>query len=128
MAQHIEQSDLVGTTVARRSTEAHESVFSQPPTSAANDNVREGSSPLVTFPEGLTGFPRGQQEPIRRHPKETDWPAFLRERIESPPPLQERFFSSWKMTLYVATVSIVEFGWLYLLWLALIRSVQWTLS
>src|SRR5882672_3875126 len=56
MAQHIEQSDLVGTTVARRSTEAHESFFSQPPTSAANDNVREGSPTIGQCISGGLGW------------------------------------------------------------------------
>ena len=128
MAQHIEQDHPVGTTVARRSTGAHDSFSGQPPTPAANDNDCEGPWPQIQFPEGLTAIPGGQQEPIRRDPTESAWPSFLREEVDSPQPVQEGFRSFWKTTLYMATVSIAEFGWLYLLWLALVRSVQWTLS
>jgi len=73
-------------------------------------------------------MPGGQQEPIRRNPTESVWPSFLREEVDSPQPVQEGFRSLWKTTLYMGTVSIAEFGWLYLLWLALVRSVQWILS
>ena len=110
MAQHIEQDDPVGTKVARRSIGAHESFFKQPPTSAANDNDCEGPWPLVPFPEGL----------------------FLSEGVATPQLVQEGFRSSWRATLsrlaYAATVSIAMFGWLYLLWLALVSSVQMILS
>jgi hypothetical protein len=127
MAQHIEQDVLIGTTVAQRSAATNDSFFRHPPTSVANDNVRNGPWPLVPFPEGLAGDPSGQQEPIRRHPTETAWPSFLREGVDNPRPVQKDFRSSWKPTLYVATVTIAEFGWLYLLGLTLVRSVQWIL-
>jgi hypothetical protein len=107
---------------------ADESFSTPPPASAANDNDCEGSWPLVPLSEGLTAILGGQPESIRRDPPESAWPFFLREGVDSPQPVQERFRSFWKTTLYVATVSIVEFGWLYLLWLALVRSVQWMLN
>jgi hypothetical protein len=104
MAQHIEQDDPVGTTVARRSTGAW-----QPPTSAANDNDCEGPWPLVPFPEGL----------------------HLCEGVGTPQPVRERF-TSWRAPLsrlaYAAAVLIAMFGWLYLLSLALVSSVQKILS
>jgi hypothetical protein len=126
MGQHIEQDVLIGTAMTRRSIGANQSVSGQPPTSAANDNDCEGPWPLVPFPEGLTAIPGGQQEPIRRDPTGSVWPSFLREEVDSPQPVQESFRSL--TTLYMGTVSIAEFGWLYLLWLALVRSVQWILS
>ena len=109
MAQHIEQDDPVGTTVARRRTGAHESFSRQPPTSAANDNDCEGPWPLVPFPEGL----------------------HLCEGVATPQPVRERF-TSWRAPLSrladAAAVLIAMFGWLYLLSLALVCSVQKILS
>jgi|SRR6266478_9435286 len=117
MTRHIKQDEP-----------AHESISRPPLTPAANDNDCEGPWPLVPFPEGLTAILGGQQEPIRRDLTESAWPFFLREGVDSPQPDQERFRSFWKTTLYLATVSIAEFGWLYLHWLVLVRSVQWILS
>jgi hypothetical protein len=120
-APRIEPVDQVAT-AARRSTEQHQGVFSQQSTLATNDNFPDGFRPLAPFTDGFSGTPiAGTNATAAAEPV---WPAFL--RAESPA-LQERCFS-WKATLYVAVVSIVEFSWLYLLWLALLSSVQWMLS
>jgi hypothetical protein len=113
MTSHIKQDDPDGTTVTRRGTGAHQRFPEQPPTSAANDNDCESSWPLVPFPESAC-------------------PSLFYEEVTTPQAVQSGFRSSWRATLgrlaYVAVVSIAMFGWLYLLWLALVSSVQGILS
>jgi hypothetical protein len=125
---HIKQDDPDGTTVTRRGTGAHQRFPEQPPTSAANDNDCEGPWPLIPFPEGLNGTPSGQQ--IRRLSTESARP--LNEEVTIRRAVQAGFRSSWRATLarlaYAVAVSIAMFGWLYVLWLALVSSVQWILS
>jgi hypothetical protein len=109
MAQHIKQEDSVGISVARPSTGAPESFSKQPPPSVADDNVCDGPWPLVPFPEGL--LCAGGATPQRA---------------------QEGPRSSWKATsgklAFAATALIAMLGWLYLLWLAVVSSVEKILS
>jgi hypothetical protein len=113
MTSYIKQDDPDGTTVTRRGTGARKRFPEQPPTSAANDKDCEGSWPLVPFPK-------------------TACPSLLYEEVITPRVVQASFRSSWRATLgrlaYLAVVSIAMFGWLYLLWLAPVSSVQGILS
>jgi hypothetical protein len=107
MTIHIKKDDPDVATVTQRGTE-------QAPACAANDNDWEGSSPLVPLPEGRLGVPSGLQESNRLSTESA---------CRSP----ASFRSSWRATLgklaYVVAVSIAMFGWLYLLWLALVSGV-----
>jgi len=109
MAQQIKREDSVGVSVARPSTGTPESASRRPLPSVAGDNVCDGPWPLVAFPKGL-----------------------LRAGGATPQRAQEGPRSSWKATsgklAFAATALIAMFGWLYLLWLAVVSSVEKILS
>jgi len=71
-------------------------------------------------------MPSGQPEPTRRQLIDSAFPSIPYEEVTNPQALQVG--SSWRAmsaTLaYVAAVSVAMLGWLYLLWLALISSMQ----
>jgi hypothetical protein len=107
MAQQIKREDSVGISVARASTGAPESSSRQPLPSVADDNVCDG--PLVPFPKGLLCAGGATPQRAQVGPR-----------------------SSWKATsgklAFAATALIAMFGWLYLLWLAVVSSVEKILS
>ena len=108
MAQ-IKREDAVGVSVARPSTGTPESSSRQPLPSVAANNVCDGPWPLVPFSKGL--LCAGGATPQRA---------------------QEGRRSSWKASsgklAFAATAFIAMFGWLYLLWLAVVSSVEKILS
>jgi hypothetical protein len=108
MAQQIKREDWVGVSVAR-CTGTPESSSRGPLPSIADDNVCDGFWPLVPFPKGLLSA--GGATPQRS---------------------QEGPRSSWKATsgklAFAATAFVAMFGWLYLLWLAVVSSVEKILS
>jgi hypothetical protein len=103
MAQQIKREDSVGVSVTPESSSR------QPLPSVARDNVCDGPWPLVAFPKGL-----------------------LCAGGDTPQRAQEGPRSSWKATsgklAFAATALIAMFGWLYLLWLAVVSSVEKILS
>ena len=130
MTQPIKQDDPDGTSVARRGAGAHPS-FPGERNISANDNDFEGSWSLVPSASAFNSIRSGQQEPIQRHSTEGASPS-LYEVVNTSQAAQAGFRSSWRATLvrlaYVAAISAAMFGWLYLLWLALLSSVQGILS
>ena|SRR5438270_3288860 len=118
MTQHSKQDE---TTALQRSIGARPGFPRKPPTSA-NDNNRDGPWPLIPFPERLDAIPTGHQELFHRL-------STQHEEATAEQTVQASFrSSSWRTTLglgaYVVGASIAMFGWLYLLWLALITSVN----
>jgi len=86
--------------------------------------IAKGRWPLAPFPEGHLGIPTGQQEMNRQLSTESACPFLLYEEVTTPDGLRP----SWRATLgrlaYVAVVSIAMFGWLFVLWLALVSLVS----
>jgi len=117
---NIKQNDPESATATRRDTRGYHRLREQPPTFAANDNSSECPWPLVPFPEGHLGISGALQELNR--------PCLFFEEVETPQVVQVGFRYSWSWLAYVAVVSIAMFGWLYLLWLGLVSSVQAILS
>lgn len=128
MSQQIAQDGTNGPIVIQRSTGAHQSSSGQPSTLAANDNVFEGPWPLVPFPEVPNAVRSGQQESIGRLAPESASSFFPYEEVTVPQAVQDGFRSPWTATLgrlvYVAAVSVAMFGWLYLLWRAVVALTE----
>ena len=126
MTNYIELDDRDGATVTRRGTDAHQRYRQHPRTSAADDN--DCDWPLVPLPEGHLGIPSGLQESNRLLSSQSAFLFHLSEEVTRPQLVQASSRSSWRATLgrlaYVAAVSVAMFGWLYLLWLALVSSVE----
>jgi hypothetical protein len=128
---NIEQNNSGGPTVIGRGTGKHKRFAVQAPkfaAIAANDNDCERGRPLIPLPVGHLGIQCGQQE--LNQPLSTDrvYPSLLSEEVTTTETVQATFSPSWRArfgrTAYVATISIAMFGWLYLLWLGLISSMQ----
>jgi hypothetical protein len=104
MMSHIEQQDADRRLVIRRIAGPHQR-FSEE--SAANDNDNQGPWPLVPFPEG-------------------SYPSVLAEEVTTP----RRFSWNAKLILltYAALTPIAMLGWLYVLWLATVSSLEWMLN
>ena len=102
---HIKQDDPDGRSAIRRIAGAHQR-SSEGLKSAANDNDQV-PWPFVPLPEGF-------------------YPSVLSEEVATPQRL------SWKAKLillaYAAVTPIATFGWLYLLWLAIVSIVVWMLT
>ena len=104
---------------------AHQRFPDPPPTSAANDNACEGPSSQVPFSTELNSMPSGQPEATTAI-IESAFPSIPYEEVTNPQAVQVG--SSWRAMsgrlAYVAAVSVAMLGWLYLLWLALVSSMQ----
>ena len=102
------------------------------PRTSANDNDRERFLLIVPSAAVLKEVRAGRQEPSQRHSKGVSPPStdrvslpFIDQRAKTPPPaIRAGFRSSWKgmfgRLTYVAAISVAMFGWLYLLWLAMV--------
>jgi hypothetical protein len=129
LMSNIEQNNSDGPTVIRQGVGGHQRFPVLKPkfaAIAANDNSCEWCWPLVPFPEGNLGISGAQQDSKLR--LSTQSASFLNEEVITTETVQPTFHSSWRERFgrmaYVVVVSIATFGWLYLLWLAVLGSVQ----
>jgi hypothetical protein len=101
---HIKRDVPDSAIALRRSAGQHQRLAERSVKSAANDNDNQGPWPLAPF-------------------LESPYPTCSFEDVTKPQ------HSSWKGKLirlaYVAATPIAVFGWLYLLWLAMISSTEW---
>lgn len=119
MVQPIGQDNPADKTIIRQS-KAHENFSGQPSTSAANDNDDEGPWPLIPFPEGFfAGVRSEQQESIFSTKSAGQLSSDISQRGSS----SSRRGRLSRLT-YAAMVLIAMVGWLYLLWLVLLSSID----
>jgi hypothetical protein len=127
MPQQIEQAGPVIKRVGQRDAGAQENFSSRLTPTAANDNNCEGPWQLVPFPEGLAPIPDGQCLSMQDVGSSLLWEGNV-----IPQPGEQDIRPSWTANrgrlAYLATVSIVMFCWLYLLWLALAYGVDMILG
>jgi hypothetical protein len=125
LMSHVRQDDPDGPTATRSGTGAPQNFPKPPATSAANDNDCEGPRSQVPLSTERSSIPSGQPEPTRGQITEGACPSIPCEEVTNPQAVQAG--SSWRarlgMLAYVAAVSVAMFGWLYLLWLALVSSM-----
>ena len=104
---HIEQDDPDGRSAIWQSAGAHKWFFERPAEPAVTGNDNQGPWPFVPSPEG-------------------SYPSVSSKEVATPQRL------SWKAKLillaYVAVTPIAMLGWLYLLWLAIVSSLEWMLN
>src|SRR6188768_245546 len=107
MMSHIKQDDADGRSAIRRSAGAHQRFSEEPAKSAANDNENQRPWPFVPSLEG-------------------SYPSVLSKEVATPQRL------SWRAKLillaYVAVTPVAMLGWLYLLWLAIVSTLEWMLT
>ena len=103
---HVKRNHPDGSTAIQQSAGRYQTLPGQSVTSPANDNDNKGSWPMP-LPEGF-------------------YPSFSSGDVETP----RRF--SWKAKLvklaYIVAAPVAGFGWLYVLWLAIVSSVMWILD
>jgi len=128
--RQIKQDDPDDTLVTPRASGVQQRFPGQPLRSAANDNDCVDSWPQVPSSDGYLVV-SGQHDFIQRLCGESACMPLLCEELANPLPIQANFRSSWKVTeigLHTAVLSIGIFGWLSVLWLAIVSLVRGMIS